>query len=391
MLLVAFTFGGGCTCKKDEDGDSDAKRSPAKGAPSASASQTVGATPAGTTGAAPTGPRPRYLRKQRPDDVQASTSTDLARAAFDGDRRTAWIANEPDGKGAWIEARWYSPHGVWSVVADTGNSGSISIGGDAFTLGAHAKALHLQLGDDAFTGAEIGPGDRQIAFDGLDRGTQRVRIAIDDTYPGTTSAPFSIAEISILADASQFPSVPESMVQSEVKGASSKRDVANLLHRFGVNPNIDRAGEVSLMKASLVDRLGRERVLVVSVVGPPDGNGMCDEDDYLVFLATTDDDRLVSLGSDVLSAKTPQGAPVDIDLRSFHSPDVDDVVAIWSSCSAVVTTACHGVRVWTAQRGYPERILDVAADAEPMMSDDGRGIAVGSAVYLFDARSFTYH
>jgi hypothetical protein len=387
MLVVASAFGG-CTCKKSDDDGSDPKRPPAKGAPSPTTTQ---AATAPATGATPSVARPRYLRKQRPDDVQASTSTDLARSAFDGDRRTEWIANEPDGKGAWIEARWYAPRPVWSVVADTGNASSISIGGDAFTQGSHAKSLHLQIGDDAFTGVEVGPGDRQVAFEGLDRSTQRVRLVIDDAYPGAKSAQLALAEISILSDASQFPSVPESMVQAEIKGASSKRDVAGILHRFGVNPTIDRAGEVSLMKASLVDGLGRERLLVVSVVGPPDANGMCDEDDYLVFLATTDDDRLISLGSDVVSAKTPQGAPVDIDLRRFHSPDVDDVVALWSSCSAAVTKGCHGVRVWTAQRGFPERILDVAADEEPMMSDDGRGLAVGGAVFLFDTKSFTYH
>jgi hypothetical protein len=399
LALAAMCAGSGCTCSKESSDDGgDPKRTPAKVAPSTSTGSsnanagTESATTAGATTAQPSVPRPRYLRKVRPDDVQASTSTDLARAAFDGDRRTAWIAGEPGGKGAWIEARWYSPHGVSSVVADTGNSSSIAIGGgDAFLAGAHAKSIHLQMGNDAFAGLDVPSGDRSVTFEALDRNTQRIRFVIDDTYAGTKSSQLAITEISILADASQFPSVPESIVASEVKGASSKRDVASILHRFGVNPAIDRGGEVSFMNASLVDRLGRERLLVVSVVGPPDANGMCDEDDHFVFLATTDDDRLISLGSDVVSAKTHEGAPIDVALRAFHSGDVDDVVATWSSCSAAVTKNCHGMRVWSMQRGFPERILDVAADDAPKLGDDGRGVAVGGAVYVFDPKSFTYH
>jgi hypothetical protein len=393
-LMIGLMLGACVACKKEpsDEGAGD-KRTPAKSATSAPQSVTAQPPIATTTTTAATtqaAARPRYLRKQRPDDARASTSADTARSAFDGDRRTAWIATEPQGKGAWIEARWYSPRTVWSIIADTGISRSIAIGGDLFAQSAHAKRVHLLLGDDELQPRDVGDGERFVAFD-VDRGVTRARFVIDDVWPGTSGAPFGITEIALLADATQFPSVPESMVESEVKGASSKHDVARILHRFGVNPTIDRGGTVSLQKASLVDRLERERVLLVSIVGPPDGEGMCNEDDYFVFLATTDDDRLISLGSDSISTKTHEGAPVDVSIRAFHSLDVDDIVATWSSCSAASPTGCHGLRAWTLHRGFPERVVDVLADVEPKLGDDGRAIVIGSALYTFDDKSFTYH
>lgn len=197
-----------------------------------------------------------------------------------------------------------------------------------------------------------------------------------------------------LVDAMRFPSVPQSIVEKEVRTASTRRDAAKILRRFGVNPNLDRGGEVSLSTASLVDGLGRERLLVVSLLGDVDAEGMRDEDDYLVFLATTEDERLIALGSDVVSARTHEGAPIAIDARELHWSEGDDVVATWSSCGAASSTkACHGMRAWTLRRGYPERILDVLGEAAVTIGSEAsppHRVATGLVVLTFDPQAYAY-
>jgi len=198
----------------------------------------------------------------------------------------------------------------------------------------------------------------------------------------------------VLIDAYLFPSVPAFMVEKEVQTVSTRRGAAAILHRFGVNPPADRGGEAWIAKASLVDRLERERLLVVSFRGDVDEEGMRSEDDWLVFLGSTDDDRLISLGSAGISAKTHDGAPVSIDVRPLHASEVDDVVATWSSCTAASTKSCHGLRAWTMARGHPEKIIDVTADGEPTIATNDappHDVTIDGRVLTFDAQTFSYH
>lgn len=197
----------------------------------------------------------------------------------------------------------------------------------------------------------------------------------------------------VLVDATRFPSVPASIVEKEVRNASDRRDVARILHRFGVNPAIDRGGEIAFIKASLVDGLERERLLVVTLIGEVDDEGFRLEDDVIVFLATTDDERLIGLGSDSISARTRDGAPIGIDLVPLHDDGVDDLVATWSSCGPTAPKACHGMRAWTMDRGYPERIVDLVGEApftvgsEPAAPHD---VISGGAVRRFDPLAYAY-
>jgi hypothetical protein len=196
-----------------------------------------------------------------------------------------------------------------------------------------------------------------------------------------------------LVDAMRFPSVPQSIVEKEVKQTSTRRDAAKLLRRFGVNPNLDRGGEVSFMTASLVDGLGRERLLVVSLFGDADAEGMRNEDDFIVFLATTDDERLIALGSDTVSARTHQSAPIAFDALPLHWSGGDDLVARWSACGGSAPKACHGMRAWTMQRGYPERILDVVGDTPVTIGSEAsppHRVATGLVVLSFDPTPFAY-
>lgn len=197
----------------------------------------------------------------------------------------------------------------------------------------------------------------------------------------------------VLVDAYRFPSVPASMVESEVKAVTTRRGVAAILHRFGVNPPADRGGEVWMEKASLVDGLARERLLVVSFRGDVDDQGSLDEDDWLVFLGSTEEDRLIGLGSEGISAKTHDGAPIAIDLRTLHSTDVDDVVATWSTCATPLQKTCHGLRAWSMQRGYPERIVDVVCDTEATIGgtlSPPYDVACDGRVLKFDPQTFAY-
>jgi len=320
-----------------------------------------------------------------PDASSASSATETSSPsnAFDDDRSTAWLVGAPpDGRGAWIEARFLEGRAIWGVVTDTGVVRTDAKAGDLFAQHAHGKKLHLRLDDDDVASLDVAESTPSVAFTHLDtRYAHAVRLVVDDTWPG--AEPFGITEMALLVDASRLPSVPESIVAREVKTASTRRDAAAILHRFGVNPPADRGGEVTLQNASLVDGAGRERLLVVTFLGDPDGGGLRDEDDWLVFLGTTDDDRLVSLGADVVSTRTPVDAPIDIELRALHSDAVDDVVATWST----------GMRAWTLQRGFPERVLDVARDPQTeIASDDAAPHAVKTLARTlhFDAEAFDY-
>ena len=197
----------------------------------------------------------------------------------------------------------------------------------------------------------------------------------------------------VLVDATRFPSVPLSIVEKEVRNASDRRDIARLLHRFGVNPAIDRGGEVALIQASLVDGLSRERLLVVTLLGEVDSEGLRAEDDYLVFLATTDDERLIGLGSDSISTRTPDGAPIALELVPLQDDAVDDVVATWSSCAPSAPKACHGMRAWTMDRGYPERIVDVTGEVPFIIGAEAsapHAVIGGTVVRRFDPLAYAY-
>jgi hypothetical protein len=195
-----------------------------------------------------------------------------------------------------------------------------------------------------------------------------------------------------LVDAFKFPSVPADIVEKEIATASTRADAAGILRRFGLPLLEGKTGTVWIGKASLVDRLARERVLVVSFRSDA-SDGMRDEDDWVVFLGSTEDDRVLKIGNFRIKAKTPDETPVEVDARELHSKDRDDVVATWSSCTPSNQKACHYLRAWTMQRGYPEMIADVAGDTKPTIADllaPPHSIVVDGRVIKYDASALAY-
>lgn len=196
-----------------------------------------------------------------------------------------------------------------------------------------------------------------------------------------------------LVDAFQFPSVPSFIVEQEVGAASSKSDAAGILRRFGLSSLKGKTGHVWMAAASLVDRLARERVLVVSFHGDAGSDGLRDEDSWIVFLGSTHDDRVLKIGAARVTTKTPNDAPVEVDAQELHSREVDDVVATWSSCSKPMQKGCHFLRAWTMQRGYPELIVDVSGDSKPVISGGvfpPHDVVVDGRVLKFDKQAFAY-
>jgi len=196
----------------------------------------------------------------------------------------------------------------------------------------------------------------------------------------------------VMVDAFSFASVPASIVEQQVGAASTRSAAAGVLRRFGLGPLEGNTGQVWIGTASLVDRLGRERVLVVSFRGEPNGAGLRDDDGWIVFLGSTEEDRVLRVGSARVTARTTLDAPVDVDARELHSANADDVIARWSSCAKPFQKACHSVRAWTMQRGYPELILDVTGDTAPVVTGASapHDVLVDGRVLKFDASTFAY-
>ncbi|MBI2390118.1 MAG: hypothetical protein HYV09_11070 [Deltaproteobacteria bacterium] len=197
----------------------------------------------------------------------------------------------------------------------------------------------------------------------------------------------------VLVDAFDFPSVPASIVEQEVAAASSRSDAVAVLRRFGLAAPGGSNGHVWIGKASLVDRLGRERVLVASFRGEPGSDGLRDDDGWIAFLgSTSNEERVLKIGAVRVKAKTVDAAPVDVDARELHSKDADDVVATWSSCVRPMQKACHTLRAWTMQRGYPEPIVDVTADNKPTITGAAppHEIVVDDRVLKWDGQAFAY-
>jgi len=196
-----------------------------------------------------------------------------------------------------------------------------------------------------------------------------------------------------LVDAFQFPSVPAFMVEQQVAAATTKSDAAGILRRFGLSTLEGRAGHVWIAKASLVDRLARERILVVSFVGEASGEGVRDEDAWLVFLGSTSDDRVLKIGNARIKARATEAGAIEVDARELHSNKSDDVIATWSSCTKPLQKACNGLRAWTMQRGYPELIADVTGDSKPVISGGvfpPHDIVVDGRTLKFDNQAFAY-
>lgn len=195
-----------------------------------------------------------------------------------------------------------------------------------------------------------------------------------------------------LVDAFRFPSVPASIVEQEVATASSRGEAAGILRRFGLTSLEGRTGQVWIAKASLVDRLARERVLVVSFRSDENGEGLRDEDSWIVFVGSTEDDRVLKIGNARVKSKTT--APIAVDARELHTKDADDVVATWSSCAKPTQKACHYFRAWTMQRGYPEMIADLTSDTAAVVApgvSPPYGVVVDGRVLKFDTQTFSYH
>lgn len=193
-----------------------------------------------------------------------------------------------------------------------------------------------------------------------------------------------------MVDAFKFPSVPASIVEKQVAAASSPRDAAGILRRFGLTAPDGKTGSVWIGKASLVDRLGRERILVATFRSDAVG-GMRDEDTQIVFIGSTEDDRILRIGSARIKTSTPDEAPVEVDARELHSASADTVVATWSSCGKV--KACHYLRAWSMTRGYPEMIVDVAGESPPVIAPGllpPHDVVVDGKILKFDAKSFAY-
>jgi hypothetical protein len=345
------------------------------------------------------------LRRQKPDTFKASSIYDDKKThekhpaidAFDGDHKTAWTEGvDGDGKGEWLEGDFTAPRKVWSILVDTGIVRTSPTSGDLFTENAHAKKLRLQLDDaDAFT-RDVAADETQVAFEGINRDVQHVRVVADDVYAGSKWHDFGITELVVLVDASTFPSVPESMVQNEVTNVTDGENAKSVLRRFGVNPLAEqfdgRTITASLQKASLVDGSGKERLLQVNFAAAADDDGLQQQDVWLVFLATTDDDRLIGLGSDWISAKA--AAPIAVTLEKLHSADADDVVARWSTCDADAgTKGCNAMRAWSGERGFVERIVDVTSDDAPTIGDEPappHTLKTTALTLKLDAKSFVY-
>ncbi|MGZ3421807.1 MAG: hypothetical protein ACXVEE_28285 [Polyangiales bacterium] len=196
----------------------------------------------------------------------------------------------------------------------------------------------------------------------------------------------------VLVDAFRFPSVPASMVEQEVSEVSTRSDAAGVLRRFGMTALEGHAGQVWIAKASLVDRLARERVLVVSFRGDANSDGVRDEDGWIVFLGSTHDDRVLKIGSARITAKTTADEEVEVDAQELHTADADDVVANFSTCAKPGQKACHTLRAWTMQRGYPELVVDVTGDSKPVIAGSSapHEVVVDGRVLKFDSQAFAY-
>jgi hypothetical protein len=195
-----------------------------------------------------------------------------------------------------------------------------------------------------------------------------------------------------LVDAFQFPSVPADIVEKQVANASSKSDVAGVLRRFGLGTLEGKTGHVWIAKASLVDRLGRERVLVASFTGEANSDGVRDEAARVVFLGSTEDDRVLKVGDAQIKSKSTNDTPIEVDAHELHSAKFDDVVATWSFCTKPMQKGCHFLRAWTMQRGYPEQIADVSGDSKPTISGGSppHDIVVDGRTLKFDAAALAY-
>lgn len=195
----------------------------------------------------------------------------------------------------------------------------------------------------------------------------------------------------VLVDAFQFPSVPASIVEQQVAAASSRGDVVSILRRFGLGPLAGHTGHVWIGKASLVDRLGRERLLVATFRNDPSGDGLHDEASWIVFLGSTADDRVLKIGNAKITTRTAD--EIEVDARELHSREVDDVIATWSSCATPLQKACHFLRAWTMERGHPELIVDVTGDTKPVLSGGvypPHEVVVDGRALKFDSEAFAY-
>jgi len=198
---------------------------------------------------------------------------------------------------------------------------------------------------------------------------------------------------SALVDATGAPSVPAFMVENDIKYISSKYGAAALLKRFGLTALAGKTGQVWMAKASLVDDTDRERLLFATFRSDTSAEGIRNEDAIIAFLGTTTkDNRVFGLGNAKISAKTRDGDPLEVTARRLHSASLDDVVVTFATCETPAAKGCHVLRAWTMERGHPELIADVSADAVPQLvgSAPPYDIVAGERVLRFDRDSFGY-
>lgn len=200
---------------------------------------------------------------------------------------------------------------------------------------------------------------------------------------------------SALVDATGTPSVPAFMVENDIKYISSKYGAAALLKRFGLTALAGKTGQVWMAKASLVDDTDRERLLFATFRSDASGEGIRNEEAVIVFLGTTTKDgipRVFKVGNANISAKTSDGDPLDVTARRLHSASLDDVVVTFATCETPAAKGCHVLRAWTMERGHPELIADVSADAVPQLVGSGPpyDIVAGERVLRFDRDAFGY-
>ncbi|MCC7537114.1 MAG: hypothetical protein IT379_12910 [Deltaproteobacteria bacterium] len=121
-----------------------------------------------------------------------------ARNAFDGRNDTAWGEGAiGSGAGQWIEATLPSRRLVQRIEIVPGFDKWHPRSGDLFFRNAHLRRFRLRFDDGTVLARHVEHGSRSHVVAGLQEWTRRVRLEVDEVWPGTRWEDLQISEIAL--------------------------------------------------------------------------------------------------------------------------------------------------------------------------------------------------
>ena len=138
--------------------------------------------------------QPRSQSASRTLTVSARESYPVSNA-FDGDNDTAWAVREAIPGQDWIEMSLGEPTHVSRLWLTTGFEKIHRRTGDLFPLNAHLRRFTIET-DDGRRTVEVGSEQRSAELR-LNSTTTRIRLIIEDVWPGERWQDLSISEIQV--------------------------------------------------------------------------------------------------------------------------------------------------------------------------------------------------